>query len=161
MKNLKQLEGMIEKFEAIKEEFSVEQGQLDNTLAGLKQELPGLLLGHELDEITPKEVSTVRTEIVKVQERLTDIPSIIEAIEGRERQVQEDMRRVRKKSDLQEGKGKYIELIAKVKDTTLEYSRALDSEIRSTANPIGKDIEADEIIGNWKNRLTQTPVGKL
>ena len=156
-----QLEKMIDEFKAIKEELSVEQNHLENTLAGLKQELPPLLLGMTLGEVTVIEVGNAKQEIAKVQERLTDIPLIIKAIKKGEAEIQEKMSKIRKKSDLQIGEKKYKKLIVKIKDTTLEYNKGLDSEIRSTAQSIGKAKEAHEIVESWKNRLTQTPVEAL
>ena len=161
MKKLQQLEGTIEKFEAIKEELSVEQGQLDNTLAGLKQELPRLLLGQTLGEVTVNEVGKVKQEMVKLQERLTDIPRILEAIKEEQEAIKVELGNIRKQQDMANGERKYAELISLIKDSTLEYDSKLDSEIRSISNSIGRAAEADEIIGNWKNRLASTPVENL
>ena len=161
MKKLQQLEGTIEKFEAIKEELSVEQGQLDNTLAGLKQEHPRLLLGQTLGEVTVNEVGKVKQEMVKLQERLTDIPRILEAIKEEQEAIKVELGNIRKQQDMANGERKYAELISLIKDSTLEYDSKLDSEIRSISNSIGRAAEADEIIGNWKNRLASTPVENL
>ena len=164
MKDLKkspQLEKMIEQFEAIEEKLSVEQNHLENKLAGLKQELPGLLLGQTLGEVTVIEVGNVKQEIVKVQERLTDIPLILEAINKEQGKIKVELGNIRKQQDMEKGERKYAELISLIKDSTLEYNKGLDSEIRSTAQAIGKAKEADAIIESWKNRLSSTPVAEL
>ena len=95
MANLREIIKTAKSFEHLKEtvgilnELKVEKDLLQGQLAELNKRIPGLLLAQDMVEITSKEVTEAKREIVEIQKRLSDIPGI-----------QEDLGKVKKQQDI-------------------------------------------------------------